>query len=127
MILATIALFADADQMTFIQILERLGAFGLLAILIGWYIYWGHPRLVEQFRESLKQIGDSHLSAVTKVVDEHAREQESCHKERISNAQIARDVAKDAAMERDKDRDVRLQLAGTLIGINETLKKLNKE
>lgn len=55
------------DTKLWIEVIKEFGSLGLLALLIYYFVKVHVPKLVDAFRESLKDILESHSSSMNKV------------------------------------------------------------
>ncbi len=96
----------------------QYGAFGIVVFLVFWYVWIGHPKMMDKFENSLKLVTESSKVAITNLADKNKEvmdnalqtfkeAEDECREER-------REVAASAASERDKDRELRHNLANQL-------------
>ena len=111
-------IFADAvfqvDQ--FLQ----YGSFGVIVLLIIWFIWKGWPMLIDKFETVMNKQAASNTAAITYIIDAFKQESAECREERM-------DIARSAADEREKDRNSRHELANKFQVMLDHLEEASKK
>lgn len=119
-------LFANADVASWMPF-TQLGALGLLAMGFIWFFWKGAPLLMQKHESIVKSVTEDSKAVITKLTEDHKhaidrlvlafeKEAVECRSERLQ-------TAKDAAVEREKDREARHATNDTLQKLVEKLEK----